>query len=72
MNTKTNPQKKKRELHNKYVSCGWFIPFPFAPRYVSGFTGNRGCPVHSHVFLCVVGCSALSEEAPDARIQVST
>ena len=72
MKTNTNPQKKKRELHNKYVSCGWFIPFPFAPRYVSGFTGNRGCPVHSHVFLCVVGCSALSEEAPDARIQVST
>ena len=72
---KPTPRKKKekeRELHNKYVSCGWFIPFPLAPQYVSEFTGNGGWPVHSHMFLCVVGCSALPEEAPDARIQLST
>lgn len=45
--------EKKRELHNQYVSCEWFI-LSLSPQYVSGFTGNKRMPVHSHMFLCVI------------------
>lgn len=30
---------------------------------VSGFTGNKGCPAHPHVFLCVIRHSALPGKA---------
>lgn len=43
--TKTNSQKKKeRELHNQYVSCGWFIPFPFSPPVCVWVHGEQRMP----------------------------